>query len=251
MYTYAKTYTTICVNTALGIIGMYYFFIMTSYFVAASPVQNDTTRWLVLLDANNTIISIEHAQAVKHQLPDAFVNAAAKIYGKQPEVLYVLAKERRARGHEGTYGAFLKEATTLAPFRAEYRNAWIEYLIQTHDTDALIRDIDTRRYEGLHEELTPSLYKVGLDMYHSGKMKEAELLWWAAARISPSWSHVWIEWASLFVVMGNRENARMVLDECSNDAYAKDHCQEAASLFISGTLPPPGEYAWIIVNEGE
>lgn len=190
---------------------------------------------------------LETAQTNEKNVSTAWIYMAEKFHKGNPVVLNALADYALNVQNDADRERLLARINELDPYNVEYRNKWIEYLVSHHRVDATQDDLERRGFEGLDEKWTPHLYILGLELLRKGALQDALLFWRVAAIISPSWSHMWIEYASLLNHLGKNTLAKESLEFCSKDTFAGPHCQDILEKFMRNDMPPPGIYSFILI----
>jgi hypothetical protein len=173
---------------------------------------------------------------------------AQNIHRADPDVWFALARQAERTGEYENATAHYQRAIELSPLFEYQRETYVRFLFKQKRFIQLADELKTRGVYGLDYRWSARLYGVGYDFFASGAYDEALVFWRTAAQASPTWSHVWIEYASLLLAMRDENGARAVLDRCSMAPHAGPHCQETARSVARNESPPPGYYRDIILG---
>lgn len=212
-----------------------------------------TTKAIVNFSINpfnkSNILNIILTQTKKNQcLSQPVADIILVLHKKDSAVIDAMADNYRNCGREKEADVLRIRAFRNEPLNPKYRLSYVDYLIQNHLDAELVRELDDRRLLGLHETDIPMLYDKGLDVLMTDDPGVISF-WCAAAAISPTWSHIQIECASVLFKFKRQNEALSILDGCSKNIYAGQHCQEVYDLFINGNFTPPGFYCKMISNQ--
>lgn len=176
--------------------------------------------------------------------PDTQINTTlvSLFHRNDPDVTNALA-QRAAQKEDYIRTLFLfRRVMTLNPYNTEHRKAYLTFLID-HHLNSLFRDeLMARGKFALDQTWVSRLYTAGLTFIQESSLGDALPFWKTAAAVSPSWSHVQIEYASLLRTLGRPDEARNVLLTCGKDKSAGVHCMTALYYFDTNRPTPLGYY---------
>lgn len=224
----------------IGVSAGYVVYFLSSSNQKAHRITPYYALWAVGLldDYAKQAVEISHADNV-------MVNT---FFRKNSKMLYMLAKAEDAGGGPLAAQTYLR-ALDGDPLNGSIRNDYMNYLLLHKQYDDMRIELEKRGQEGVTGVWTIPLYSVGLLLAQKGEVGYALPFWRVAAQLSPSWSHMWIEYASLLVANGNSIGARKALVRCGKDMYAGPHCLGALRHFDYDEFPPVGYYQKEIQNE--
>jgi len=110
-------------------------------------------------------------------------------------------------------------------------------------------ELTARHALGLTINELSKLYDQGLAVL-SADNPDVITYWCTAGEISPSWSHIQIECASVLAAFNKEKEALNVLKACSNDKYAGEHCRQVYKQYTDHNFTPPGFYCKMISQQG-
>lgn len=89
--------------------------------------------------------------------------------------------------------------------------------------------------------LAKTLYSIGDDFLKEGREKEVIFWWEKAVKAAPEWSYFYVDLASLYVSLGELNQAEETLNNCLNFYFPRKHCQEYLERLEKGKkFEPPG-----------
>lgn len=93
---------------------------------------------------------------------------------------------------------------------------------------------ETKAFQKENPTLAKSFYLIGEEYLNQGKEEEVVFWWRKAVEASPEWSYFHIELASLFINLGELDQAREVLNNCLDFYFPKEHCQKYQDRLSKG-----------------
>ncbi len=180
-------------------------------------------------------------------LTDTEIMLLAYLHPKNPEIYFELAKKYENTNKELATRNF-KTALKYNPVNINYREYYIQFLFQQNDIINLREELQRKSGLGLNESWTKKLYTVGYYLLSEHDSNLVSDFWRVAAKTSPSWSHVQIEYASLLLTLNKKEEAKSIINTCINDIHAREHCRIALTWLTSNQFPQPGYLADEIIH---
>lgn len=237
------------VRLALLVVVVFYSVSLVAFFVVTFFARGRDAPRIAIIYPEDAMYILEVYSQDSNALPDWWLDGAEALHRGNPGVLFALARYYLHQGQGDRGMTFVQRANEADPFNKEYRNAWVELLMNQGRTAQLQQDLETIGFEGLEEKWTPGMYAFGLERIQQDDPMSAVPFWWAASEISPSSSHMWIEYAALLVSLGDADRADRVLGQCETDSLAGAHCREARTFFRRGEPTPVGYYKDVILAE--
>lgn len=231
---------------AVVITVLYYCFSLGASAVVTFFPRNNRLIWLMAFDAGDALYVLRDIRSLERSISQNWIRLVELFHRENPIVLYQLSQYALEQNDQENREKWLKHANELDPYNVEYRNALLEFFVTTQDRAGLKKDIEQRGFEGIEGGWTPALYASGLWYIRQERLSDALPLWRVAAEISPSWSHVWIEYAHLRHYLGERKQAEFILERCVKDIYAGAHCSQALENLRKGKAEALGIYEYVI-----
>lgn len=204
------------------------------------------TSWLMLSSAASTTHSLRLARAQDKKVSYVWLLAARRAHAQHQEVLKELYAYSQSQISPFSESELVYEITASDPADSDNKSKLFEYYLKNQMIDVFYRDLYKWGADAMDEEWTPKLYIVGYDFLKRNDPERALVFWQWAAWLSPSWSHMWIEYATLLQSLGRHEEAVRALKKCSKDIYAGAHCLDLLEDFKMNDPPPLGFYNAII-----
>lgn len=251
MVAHKSIVTPVLVKICIVAIALFYIITSAEILLITFIPKNTVSMWFSLTSAASSSYILSNAQKQERFVSPLFIDVLQKIHSHHPEVLTQIHSYSKKTGRTHDEERMLRSIAAADPMNAENISALYAYYFLRRDIPELRKYVLLWGADGLSESWTPKFYSIGLTLIRDGHPEEAVIFWKWAALLSPSWSHVWIEYASLIERVYGEEPAGRALDRCVQDAYASLHCTEALRIFREQeSLPDPGVFDWIINPEG-
>ncbi len=227
---------------------MFYVLSFSNILLSLVAPTSKASLWASILFAPDATTHIINAQKNNTPLPRSWVDMVIYFHRENPDIYYQFSTYEKGRGNQIDAEAYLRQANRLAPYYSEYRIALLQLLLDQKKYYAIKKDLDLRGEEGLSSTLTQPLYSAGYDLITLGDVGGALPFWYVSARLSPSWSHVRLEYITLLLALGMTDEANKEFQLCEKNTYSGPHCHRQKEFLQQYPQQALGRYRSIILG---
>lgn len=238
----------ICVFVVLII---FYIYTTTAMLIMLFSPRSSAALPFSILYAGDAMYKLVLFKESKQEAPLWWLAAIQRIHAENASVLHALAEYQLAHHQKDAGLVLLTRALELDPENLEYKAQVFQFLYNNNLTGLMAKELSLRGGGGLGNEWSVRWYTIGLDFIRQGLPRKALVFWRAAANNTPSSSHMWIEYASLLLNVGQPDKSQQALALCEKDPIAGEHCREADYFFRRHEPTPLGYYRKIILGTSQ